>query len=369
MPDRTSPSTVPRAVAGLERPTLKKMSAAEAAAFDALPAEPPARIALSAADRAAVKDAVAVTNALMLNALLHRFDPRAYPVGPDASALEKAAIRQVAGLSPKAFSRLVPGIARVLGDARSRKRYLGSLADIELNQADVSGRIAKAMQGRVNLAAARIPRGEVLARAAAGAPAGGPNWSALHLQVRAIHCVDETNPEIGSDDIVLGGAMIGASGNVASAKSFVAGEFDDGTRISYGLKLFGVFSLNSKKDYPKTYYAVFQLVESDSDDKEVAAGLTKLVSFIASVVVGALATPAVGAIAAGVVDAIGAFIGLFISDDHFPPWSAWVRQDGPMRFKTNGGVTWDGPESPNLRTEDIVGHGGRYRIGYRWAMA
>jgi hypothetical protein len=342
------------------------MTAAEAAAFDASTAEPAARYTLGAEDRIAVNDAVATANALVLNALLHRFDPVAYPVGATASALEKAAVKHVAGLSPKTFSRLLPGIARVLGDARSRKRYLRHLADIELNKADVSRRIAKGLKGKqVDLRVATLPRGEILARATAGTL----NWTELHLQVRAIHCVDETNPEIGSDDMVLGGALIGASGNVASARSFVAGEFDDGTRISYGLKLFGVYNLKAKKDYPKTYYAVFQLVESDSDDKEVAEGLTKTVSFIASVVVGALATPAVGAVAAAVVDAIGAFIGMFISDDHFPPWSAWVRQDGPTKFKTNGGVTWDGPESPNLRTEDIVGHGGRYRIGYRWAMA
>lgn len=367
MPTRSTPRIPTRSATDkLERPELGKMTAAQAAAFDAAAAEPPARIPLSADEKVAVGDAVATANALMLNALLHRFDPVAYPVSESASALEKAAIKHVAGLAPKTFNRLLPGISRVLGDARSRRRYLRHLSDIELNKADVSRRITKALKGKqVNLRVATIPRGETIARAAAGTL----NWTQLHLQVRAIHCVDETDPEGGSDDMVLGGAMIGASGNVASAKSFVAGEFDDGTRISYGLKLFGVFNLNAKKDYPKTYYAVFQLVESDSDDKEVAEGLTKTVSFIASAVVGALATPAVGAVVAAVVDAIGSFIGMFISDDHFPPWSAWVRQDGPTRFKTNGGVTWDGPESPDLRTEDIVGHGGRYRIGYRWAMA
>jgi hypothetical protein len=359
----------------LERPPIRKMTAAQAAAFEAAKVDRTAPINLSPADRKAVDDAVAVTNTLLLNAMLHRFDKRAYPVGATAGALEKSLVKHVAALPEKAFARLVPGMAKLTADPAKRKRYLRHLSPIELNKPGVSRKITRLKKVKRAKPEPKVkiskPEPEPKTKRPTVRVTGSPEleWSALHFHVRALHCVNETDPEGGTDDMVVGGALIGAGGNVVPAKAFVGGEFESGDLSSYGNMPFGVFSLKSKKDYPKTYYVIFQLVESDSDDKEVAAAITTTVRVVAATVISALASPAVAAIADAVIQAIGSFIGMFLDEDEFPPYALWLRQEGPTKFKTNGGVTWNGPESPNLRTDDIRGHGGRYRIGYRWALA
>ena len=177
-PRKTARGKIRTAAATLDRPPLRKLTAAQAAAFDGSRVDRPAAIPLSPADRTAVNDAVAAVNTLMLSALLHRFDPAAYPVGASASAMEKAMVKHVAELSPKTFARMVPGIARVTSTASLRKKYLRHLSDIELNKPDVSRRVVMALKSKKVTLKVK-PRS-----APPPPPVNSPNWTALHLQVR-----------------------------------------------------------------------------------------------------------------------------------------------------------------------------------------
>jgi hypothetical protein len=142
----------------------------------------------------------------------------------------------------------------------------------------------------------------------------------MDFVLRAVHCVRETSGG-GSDEIVLGAVLVGASGNTKVVPAQVIGDFDDdgdgAAYVSTGDLPLGQFSLRTTNGYPKTMYCILQLVESDQDDADAAQGLTDALSVIVTIAVSALATPAAGAAAGAVVTAVGALIALFISDD--PP--------------------------------------------------
>jgi hypothetical protein len=107
-------------------------------------------------------------------------------------------------------------------------------------------------------------------------------------------------------------------------------------------------------------YCIFKLVESDSDDAEVARDLTSTISFLASTILSAVASPLVGATAGAVLQAIGDFVSNLIDEDEFRPYGVRLTLASEDQF--------GGHDSGRLATGDITGHGGRYRIGYRWLL-
>ena len=347
------------------------MTVAEQRAFEALPALEPERPTLSAEERASVAEAVAVTNALVFNALLHRFDPVAYPVNANASAAERELVKELKGLSQTTFSKLMPGIARLNTDAARRKKFLGKLAAVDFHKGDVSRQITR-VGGlkRVSLGTMQrvvrptLPR---VVKKSAGTAPHGPVYSEMQLLLRAVHCKVETSGG-GSDEMVMGGMLIDPAGTVVPFKGFLLGDFDTGDPVrGYGEHLLARAPLASKVTYPRTFFGIFLLVESDGDDRELAREMTKAAGTIANIVVSAFLTPAAGMAVEAVIGAIGAFFQLFLGDDHFPLWSSRLVQDGPTRFRHHG-VTWDGADSPNLRTSNITGHGGAYVVGFKWSM-
>ncbi|WP_411279998.1 hypothetical protein [Gemmatimonas sp.] len=187
-----------------------------------------------------------------------------------------------------------------------------------------------------------------------------PVYKRVIAELRAIHAVRITTPRDNPDEIVLGTVLIGAGGNVASGYAGDMGVFENGDRYSYGELPLGQFSLASTDGYPKHMYVLFKLVETDSDGKEVAADLTKNIGFLASTIVGALATPLVGAAVGLVITTLGSFFQGLVDEDEFPIFGKRLTLDD--MYDLGGSV------GPAERTGNIGGHGGTYRIGYRWLM-
>lgn len=375
---------------------MRDMTPEEATAFDKAPAGREERPALSAEERRLVDEAVDTAGTLIFNGLLHRLDRQAYPIARDATPLERSTAQALGELDEATFNRLLPGVSRLLGDAQQRKRFMGRHATVDVHRPDVGAQLRSRLRTGTTLSLAKrlppmpVPPPEdlrVLTRASktavkvatkktTGGPAvklaapQGPVYTQAMLMVRALHCL-QTTSGWGDDDMVLGGVLLEVLDKgitAVPARSFVCGTFAKNQRRSYGEKLFGVVSLRSKPQLPRTFFGCFVLVESDRDDQKVADGLSKAIGVVAGTVVSLFATPAVGLAVTAVIDAIGKFISLFISDDHFPPYEIRVRQDGSNDFWSTGNVRWKGPDSPDMRTEVITGHGGRYRIGYKWGL-
>lgn len=287
----------------------------------------------------------------IVKGLFHRLDPTAFALDGNVAGIEIRAAVAIQQIAAPAFERMKPKITQLRGNTSRIKELTGLTVD------------SLRSPGAIQMAAVGGPPSihPPQPDLAAPTPRQPPKYKRLDLNLRKLHCVDETNPESGTDDMVLGAMRIGASGNVAYTSAIVAGEYDDGTMRSFGELQFGSVSLRSTQTWPKTFYWIFHLVESDSDDAEVAAGLTTGLSLIAATVGGYFGGPAVAALVKGIVDALGYIVGLFIDDDTFPPYGIVIKLNSENDFGSDGIL--------DQHTGNISAHGGVYRIGYRLRLA
>lgn len=315
---------------------------------------------LSAAEREDAEAGAAAATALMLKAMLHRTEPERYPLPDDADSPEAAAVTALEKIDDRSFARMAPRLRALARDEARLSRLFAPLGrDVDLKRPSLGlvrlrpaarlDKIRRVSIGSVEEAPAASPPTVVARRNA--------KYTRMDFVLRAVHCRRETSGG-GADEIVLGAVLVGASGNTKVVPAQYIGDFDDGTYLSTGNLPLGQFSLRTTDGYPKTMYCIVQLVESDGDDAEVAQALTEALSAIATIAVSAVASPTAGKIAGALVSTIGAFIGIFISDDTFVPYGIMMRLDSEDEYGADG-------VSGKLRTDDIRGHGGAYRIGYR----
>jgi len=300
--------------------------------------------------------------AVLIKSLLHRLDPAANPI-TDPTSLEGRLAAASYTVPTAALARMAPGLRAL---ARSPQKLRQALGGADLKLADLKPAGLDQRLG-LKLKPTALPR---LAVKPPQAPPGGPRgtqrmagqFTRCNLILRAIHCVRETNPAAaGTDEIIFGGLRIGSSGNVAVINAFDAGDFNTGTYASFGELYLGQYSLRTTSGYPKHLYAIFKLVESDSNDAEVARQLTDTLSFLARIIIGALLGPATGVAVGAVLASIGNFIANIIDEDELRPYGIRLNLSSQNQFGSNG-------IGPRVHTGDITGHGGRYRIGYRWVL-
>jgi len=295
---------------------------------------------LSVKERREARRAGEVSYALTMKALLHRLDPKAFPVGGDASPIEAKAAKMAKTIKPRAFAKLQPLIENRTHQAAEFSRVIDSARGLNLR-----GVVPRAAETELPAGATPQPRSF---------------RNRLELFIRRLHCVDETNPEGGSDDMVLGGVLVGASGKTNVANTVIKTGFDDG-EIKEINRTFGRYSLKSTSVFPKDFLAVFKLIESDSIEEIVAANLEstlKTLAFTAEIL-HTNAPPAQKP--ALVAQSVLTSVNLFYGTTHFPAKQVHVSLSGLVLSHDN--------ESGNLHTPDMRGHGGTYRIGYKWRFA
>ena len=329
----------------------KNSNTAAKEAFDSIVGDKISLAALTPKERESAADIAAAAGTLAMKGLLHRLDSKKYPVPANSSSAEAKAAKLAKEIPANVFARLRPLLEKAVREPARMSRSVGKLKKVDFQKPDLSADF-KSLSVK--------PVWKPFQPNEDNTPRGGAKFNRVHLILRKLHCVDETNPEGGDDDMILGAVLIGASGNIKVPKAFVAGHFDTGEIQNFGELFLGQYSLNTTSGYPKSFYCIFKLVESDSDDKEVAEQLTATLSFIANVVLSLFAGPLVGQTAGALMQAVGSFFSGLIDEDEFPPYG--------IRLKMNGENHFGGSESGNLRTEDIRAHGGAYRIGYKWSL-
>lgn len=306
--------------------------------------------ALPAADRKEALDMGMTIRAAVIKGLFHRLDGAAFAPESNVKSIEMAAALAIQKLEPAHFERMRPAVVKLRDDAAR----LGQLTGMTMQELLKAGAVkGPSLQATGAKGAPAVAQAAMVQSAAAAAP----KYKRLDLNLRAVHCVDETNPEIGSDSMVVGAVRVGASGNIGVTAAIPAGDYDDGTRRSFGELPFGTVSLLTTKTWPKTFYWIFQLVESDSDDAEVANALTGFLSVAASAVAGAFGGKEASTIAAAIIDTLKNLIGIFIDDDYFPPYGVAIKLNSENEFGP-GGIR-------DEHTQNISDHGGSYRLGYR----
>lgn len=310
---------------------------------------------LTAEERAEVEEHAPALRAALVRAMLVRTDPSHHVMTADDDDIEPTAIQAIAALDDRLVERLMPRVDAVLRDERKARRMLGASAVRNLRE---PLRI-KRIRPRIPIRAIPIRRPEAADRRDDATPEA-PVYTRALVELRAVHCVRITEPRDNPDEMVLGTVLVGAGGNVNAGRGLDLGTFYNGDLFSYGELPIGQFSLRSTDGYPKHMYVLFKLVETDADGRETARDLTKAIGGLAQGIVGALAGPQVGVAAGTLVAVIGGFFEGLVDEDEFPIVGKRLTLD---HMHSLGGAV-----GPRERTGDINGHGGRYRIGYRWLM-
>ncbi|HKR12825.1 MAG TPA: hypothetical protein VJT15_12265 [Pyrinomonadaceae bacterium] len=296
---------------------------------------------LSANERKEAEDSAQIIHALAMKALLHRLDPKAFPASGDAGSPEAEVIKLVQTLKSKPLAKLRPLIENRRDQAVEFSRVIKA-AGLKLNGlAQNNQEEDHPMSGDIQIS----------------------SFNRVNLVVRALHCLDETNPEIGSDDMILAGVLIGASGNTNIAHTIIRGGFDDGERVEFQSpqRDFGSFSLTSTPSYPKSFFAIFKLHESDGDDADVAAGLEFMLRLYSQAARAQHQSAPLSIRAFRVANSTQAALNLWYSPPAFSPCGIVLNLNSQNQF--------GGAQSGNLRTGNIRGHGGTYRIGYKWRLS
>jgi hypothetical protein len=251
------------------------------------------------------------------------------------------------------------------------------------------GQSGKSRSGRAGLVRRDVIAG-VIALAAASAPQlDAQANSRLVLQIHSVKCIDESNGKyverVGGDEIVVSGVMVDAAGHAARAATLRAGYFKhDGSTKQYApAKEFHTFKLTDGPEYPRTFRAMFVVVERDEGggfQQVVNAMVAKLNSEQASAPNGGSGGEAVdqimtgltalaigtGNVPAAVAEVVGAEaakrIGKKMKDDIFPPALAEIR------LKTPTSLFGGNSRTTAIKTVRTKAHGGRYEIKYSWRV-
>jgi hypothetical protein len=294
--------------------------------------------------RAEVRRQADAAKALLVKALLRRHSPGSFTISGDPDSLEARYAEVVDAIDARQFARMRPQIQVLRDDVATRARRLGGASNMDLH---------KPLDALVLQFAGLKPKPKLDINVPI------PKWGRALLVMRYLKAEDTTNPEIGSDSMVFGGTLIGPAGDAKAISAFVAGDFDDGHVQDFGSLQLGSVSLKTTPGYPKAIFATFLLVESDSDDQEVA----QTVSMICKTAAGAVTAagfPVVAAAVYAIGEVIGLMSGLF-DEDFFPPYGIEARLVSALEFGQDG-------VDKNRHTGLIAGHGGAYRVGYRWEL-
>lgn len=210
--------------------------------------------------------------------------------------------------------------------------------------------------------------------------AAGLLFKKLRLIIREVRCKEETDGP-GSDEISMGGSIVGATGNTAIVNQFqVSNDFDEDEKRNPN-RVFGSWTLRTApQGFPYVYTAVVVMAEKDDGGfykflKELWEKLGDKVQEAIAGLVGASIGGALGAIAGpigAVVGSIfGALIGFFLSLVDNPDDILGVKtmQLG-LGACTKSYYDWAKLTAPQGLKNTIVfkGDGGRYEVDLSWKV-
>ena len=348
------------------KPVGRKMTPAERADFAATEVGPefdPA--ALPVAERREASDASVAIQALFLKGLLHRADPAAYPIPADPNSPEAVMARAVAAIPSRLFNRAAPKLAQLKTNPQILPLLSPAVRGMDFKTPSLAPAL-RSMAPSVGFRAAPVA-GAGVASIEEGDTNVCSKYKSVQLVLRSLHCIRETPGCCGgSDEMVIGAVRIGAGGNIGKQKfGFYAGQFDDHPApdevdyIDFGDHYVGEYSLSSTAGYPKNFYCIWQLTETDHDGQDAANDLVDTLQTACDVL--APFTLGITAVVSAVVEVVQKFINLFISDLVFPTYTSLLRMYGENDFGPTG-------VSKKLRTKVITKNGSKYVIGYRWYL-
>ncbi|MEO7982687.1 MAG: hypothetical protein ABI688_01270 [Bacteroidota bacterium] len=321
---------------------------------------------IPAAEKAKATEHAQAILAYTLKAVLNRSDPAKYPLNNAEKSPQTTILASLQRLPPYTFNKMKEKANLLLSDATKRAAVLGKFKDLDFKKKSIDSDIQKIRPVKFNPTLIKGKDASSLNYTGnnyAGMPGTSQSvvndknsFSKMDFVLRAIRCLDETNPESGDDDIVIGGLKIGCSGNSSHGYSAVSCHFDDGDYCDHGHIPLGGYNLSSCSGYPKTFYFIIQLLEVDSDEREAAQALEDIMAIAAE----ALQGTGYGEAIAYVAQAVEVLSGWLFDDDAFHPYGATTTLYSQNSFGSDGRSSY--------RRAVISDHGGSYRVGYQWQL-
>jgi hypothetical protein len=314
-----------------------------------------------------------------LRVAAHHHQPAGFALPKSPGSLERVLDARFQALpAAKKSSAATKALVQLTRPKKALAGRFGALADADL----ASDEPIDALAAAAGVApAVRMTLDEMLK--AVGAPAKATATRAtpldkLELRLHKVHCVDETGgwPEVGADEIYLGGTEVDEDGATRKIAPFKVRNFgDDGDTKTYDPpRRMTWFNLREGNVFPKSYFMTFVLAEVDMGG--LPEFIDKLWTVVKAKVIAAI-TAAIGGAIGSTAGPLGTVIGIAVGwavgkayewfktvweDDVFPP--AVARIDIPtLTHRFPGGST-------NSRDAVAVfsGHNGKYELTYDWRM-
>jgi hypothetical protein len=330
-----------------------------------------------------------ITNTLLVaadRAVLHTANPTKYPIDTTPGSVELALANY---FKTRPAAKQTAAEAKTLADlgTPARTARLGVLADLDLTSAKPVFELAQDKLQIVPMPALRKPPA---APSGQGASAADDANAVIRCRIRKVTCVDRTDPDIGDDDMIVGGAFTNDKGKAVKIGQMTLGEFnEDDMRVkTYSPPmLFSAGNLAAmitgkleSSSWPKAYLATIVLCEQDNGgfpdmlkdllDMILKAlgkwAATELGSSLGAAIgtavfpgIGTVIGTAIGAVVGFIVDGLVAFLKSWWEDDPLP---AFTTSCVVNRYHT-GEVT-----SSSVQHWDIKGQGGEYKVELDWQV-
>jgi hypothetical protein len=330
---------------------------------------------------------------------LHTAEPSTYPIDATAGSIEQLLLGHLTS-KPQATREAIVQRTRTSLTSPDRIARLGALAHVDLRAATPILQQTTAALGwnmPIGLADTIRNTGVIPAftpPAAAPAAAAGTyddSMAVVRCRIRKVTCVDETNPEINPDDMLVGGSITNDKGKSTKVAQMELGEFNDTDKrekVYRAPKWFATSALAAGIDgdlrtsaWPKEFIATIVLCEEDNGgfpevlDKLLDFVKEKLKSWVSTTVGAAVGAalgtslfPGLGTVVGGLIGAlVGAiFDGLvkffkdWWEDDEMPAITSVCKVDGYREAPvvTSAPVTY--------RT---TGQGGEYKVQVDWQVS
>jgi hypothetical protein len=314
-----------------------------------------------------------------LRVAAHHHQPAGFALPKSAGSLERVLDTRFQSLpAAKKANAANKALVHLTRPKKALADEFGPLADVDLASDEPIDALAAEAEAT---SAVRMTIDEMLK--AVGAPTvTGPTRAVpldkLELRLHKVHCVDETGtwPEIGADEIWLGGTEVDEDGATRKIAPFKVRNFgDDGDTKTYvPPQRMTWFNLQEGKVFPKSYFMTFVLAEVDM------GGLPEFIDKLWNVVKGkviAAVAAAIGGLIGSTGGPLGTVIGIAVGwavgkayewfktvweDDVFPPVVA--RIDVPtLTHRFTGGST-----NSTDKVAVFSGHNGKYELTYDWRM-
>ncbi|NVB83832.1 MAG: hypothetical protein HOV81_35990 [Kofleriaceae bacterium] len=319
-------------------------------------------------------------------AVLHTANPNKYPVDAAADSLEQAFVGY---FKKRPATKLKALQTKTLASLTSTERAhrLGTLAAVDLAAAKPVFDQALTALHWLTPAPPAPPPGPP--PGPSGQTAADDANAAIRCRIRKVTCVDRTDPDIGDDDMIVGGTITNDKGKVTKIGSMTLGEFNEDDRKAKRYtppKVFatanlaaGVSGSLAASSWPKAYLATIVLCEEDNGGfpdllNKILETITKAVGSWAAETLGAAAGAAIGtALFPGLGTAVGAAIGALIT------WifgsivsfiKSWWEDDPLPAFTSTCKVNHyrTGAVSTAIQHWDIKGQGGEYKVELDWQV-